>query len=198
MSDTNLRSNGQLSTRESESRIKAARVKLVPLKLGWHNEVSISSPITDINGIPRLDWHTEVSIPTHMADVMRIPAYTFLVLLGKRVVHPGGRPSTEEMYRLARFQSGQRVLEVGCGAGTTAIEIASRFKESKKSFWLTCCIQAVYSARRRLKRTISPLLRAGVMKPLAQQRKTNMKNVRDKSYRTGYCRSIGQDGETPL
>jgi SAM-dependent methyltransferase len=127
MSDTNLRSTGQLSTRESESRIKATRVKLVPLKPGWHNEVSISSPITDINGIPRLGWHTEVSIPTHMADVMRIPAYTFLVLLGKRVVHPGGRPSTEEMYRLAQFQSGQRVLEVGCGAGTTAIEIASRF-----------------------------------------------------------------------
>src|SRR5216110_684558 len=80
MSDTNLRSNGQLSTRESESRIKAARVKLVPLKLGWHNEVSISSPITDINGIPRLGWYSEVSIPDPITDINGIPLISVIGL----------------------------------------------------------------------------------------------------------------------
>jgi SAM-dependent methyltransferase len=70
---------------------------------------------------------TKVSIQQSPVDLNTIMPYLFLALLGKRVIHPGGRPATEEMYRLAQFQAGQRVLEVGCGVGTTAIEMARRF-----------------------------------------------------------------------
>lgn len=47
--------------------------------------------------------------------------------LGKKVIHIGGRASTEQLYGMARFEAGQGVLDAGCGVGTTAIEIASRF-----------------------------------------------------------------------
>ncbi len=60
-------------------------------------------------------------------DVRSLDPYTFLAVLGKRVIHPGGRRSTEELFDLAQVQSGQKVLDVGCGVGTTAIQLARRF-----------------------------------------------------------------------
>lgn len=47
--------------------------------------------------------------------------------LGKTVIHVGGRPATEKLFELGRFDSNQHVLDVGCGVGTTAIEITSRY-----------------------------------------------------------------------
>jgi len=61
------------------------------------------------------------------SDVHLIPPYTVLALAGKKVIRPGGRQSTEEILRLARLRPGHRVLEVGCGVGTTAIEMVRRF-----------------------------------------------------------------------
>ena len=60
-------------------------------------------------------------------DVQSIDPYTFMAVLGKRVIHPGGRRSTEELFDLARLQQGQQALDVGCGVGTTAIQMARRF-----------------------------------------------------------------------
>ena len=60
------------------------------------------------------------------ADVDRLDPYAFMAAIGKRVIHPGGRRSTGEMFELAGLQPGQRVLDVGCGVATTAIEIARR------------------------------------------------------------------------
>jgi SAM-dependent methyltransferase len=53
--------------------------------------------------------------------------YQFLAVLGKRVIHPGGREATEALFRLAAFEPDQRVLDVGCGVGTTAVAAARRF-----------------------------------------------------------------------
>lgn len=51
-----------------------------------------------------------------------------MAALGKKHIHIGGRPSTEHLFELARFEPGQRVLDAGCGVGSTAIEIASRYE----------------------------------------------------------------------
>src|SRR5438094_1953590 len=53
--------------------------------------------------------------------------YAFMAVLGKRVIHPGGRRSTEELFDLAHLQVGQKALDVGFGVGTTAIQMARRF-----------------------------------------------------------------------
>ena len=52
--------------------------------------------------------------------------YLLFGLLGKRVIHPGGRQATEELLELAAIAPGQQVLDIGCGVGTTAIEMAKR------------------------------------------------------------------------
>lgn len=60
-------------------------------------------------------------------EVARLDPYQLMAVLGKRVIHPGGRRSTEELLELAAIREGDHVLEVGCGVGTTAVEIARRF-----------------------------------------------------------------------
>ena len=61
------------------------------------------------------------------AHIEALDPYMLMAVLGKRVIHPGGRRSTEELFQRGDFRPGQRVLDVGCGAGTSAIEIARRF-----------------------------------------------------------------------
>ncbi len=61
-------------------------------------------------------------------DVKSLDPYTFLAVIGKRVIHPGGRRSTEELFSLATLQAGQKALDVGCGVATTAIQMARRFR----------------------------------------------------------------------
>lgn len=60
-------------------------------------------------------------------EIEALDPYMLMAVLGKRVIHPGGRRSTEELLQQANFQTGQQVLDVGCGVGTTAIEIVRRF-----------------------------------------------------------------------
>ena len=60
-------------------------------------------------------------------NVDQLDPYAFMASLGKKVIHPGGKRSTEELFHLAGFGPGQRILDVGAGVGTTAIEIVKRF-----------------------------------------------------------------------
>jgi SAM-dependent methyltransferase len=61
-------------------------------------------------------------------EIANLDPYALMAVLGKRVIHPGGRRSTEELFQFAEFQPDHRVLEVGCGVGTTAVEIAARYR----------------------------------------------------------------------
>jgi SAM-dependent methyltransferase len=60
-------------------------------------------------------------------EIAKLDPYKFMATLGKRVIHPGGRASTERVLTRAAITSSSRVLDVGCGVGTTAVKIARRF-----------------------------------------------------------------------
>ena len=53
--------------------------------------------------------------------------YLLFGLLGKQVIHPGGRKATEELLGLAALVPDQQVLDIGCGVGTTAVAMAKQF-----------------------------------------------------------------------
>ena len=56
--------------------------------------------------------------------VVSLDPYAFLALLGKRVIHPGGRAATDRLLDWAAVRPGERVLDIGCGVGTTAVRLA--------------------------------------------------------------------------
>jgi 2-polyprenyl-3-methyl-5-hydroxy-6-metoxy-1,4-benzoquinol methylase len=66
-----------------------------------------------------------VSVPQHRrlapAKIERLDPYAFMAVIGKRVIHPGGRVATEQLLKRALITPQSRVLDAGCGVGTTAI-----------------------------------------------------------------------------
>jgi ubiquinone/menaquinone biosynthesis C-methylase UbiE len=60
-------------------------------------------------------------------EIARLDPYVLMAVIGKRVIHPGGRRSTEELFRLGDFQANLSILDIGCGVATTAIQVARRF-----------------------------------------------------------------------
>jgi ubiquinone/menaquinone biosynthesis C-methylase UbiE len=58
------------------------------------------------------------------AEIRALDPYQLMAELGKTVIHPGGGRSTEELLEIARIGPGHRVLDAGCGIGTTAARIA--------------------------------------------------------------------------
>jgi SAM-dependent methyltransferase len=62
--------------------------------------------------------------PEHVSG---LDPYKFMAVIGKRVIHPGGRASTQALLARAQITGSSRVLDVGCGVATTAIEIARRY-----------------------------------------------------------------------
>jgi SAM-dependent methyltransferase len=62
------------------------------------------------------------------AEIRQLDPYKFMATIGKRVIHPGGRGSTEQVFDLAAIEPADKVLDIGCGVATTAIQIARRFE----------------------------------------------------------------------
>ncbi|HEY6275877.1 MAG TPA: methyltransferase domain-containing protein [Streptosporangiaceae bacterium] len=60
-------------------------------------------------------------------NVASLDPYTFMAVIGKRVIHPGGRAATEALLAKAGIGAQSRVLDAGCGVATTAVEIARRY-----------------------------------------------------------------------
>lgn len=69
-----------------------------------------------------------VPVTTRLAasEIAGLDPYKFMATLGKRVIHPGGRTSTDALMERAAITPADRVLDVGCGVARTAIEIARR------------------------------------------------------------------------
>jgi len=61
------------------------------------------------------------------SEVRQLDPYAFMAVIGKRVIHPGGRRSTEELPARGECRSDQQVLDIGCGVATTASQDARRF-----------------------------------------------------------------------
>lgn len=60
-------------------------------------------------------------------SIAQADPYLLLGLLGKKVIHPGGRRATEELLAQAELKPDHRVLDIGCGVATTSVEMAGRF-----------------------------------------------------------------------
>jgi SAM-dependent methyltransferase len=60
-------------------------------------------------------------------EIACLDPYMFMATIGKRVIHPGGRAATATLLAKAGITASSRVLDVGCGVGTTAVEIARNY-----------------------------------------------------------------------
>lgn len=63
-------------------------------------------------------------------DFSTAPGYRVLAAAGKKILRPGGRLATEQLFIWAGFQPGETVLELASSYGESAIAIAKRFNVS--------------------------------------------------------------------
>jgi predicted O-methyltransferase YrrM len=55
------------------------------------------------------------------------PGHQILAAAGKKILRPGGRAATEQLFQWAEFKPGETVLELAASFGESAIAIAKRF-----------------------------------------------------------------------
>ncbi|MEM8677257.1 MAG: class I SAM-dependent methyltransferase [Cyanobacteria bacterium P01_G01_bin.67] len=55
------------------------------------------------------------------------PGHQVLAAAGKKILRPGGKAATEQLFTWANFQPGDTVLELAASFGESAIDIAKRF-----------------------------------------------------------------------
>jgi predicted O-methyltransferase YrrM len=55
------------------------------------------------------------------------PGHQVLAAAGKKILRPGGRAATEQLFQWANFQPGETVLELASSFGYSAIALAKRF-----------------------------------------------------------------------
>lgn len=60
-------------------------------------------------------------------SIEQMAGHVFLAKMGKKMLRPGGREATNELFDLAQLKSGERVCEIATNRANTAIEMARRF-----------------------------------------------------------------------
>ncbi|MCU0534916.1 MAG: class I SAM-dependent methyltransferase [Hydrococcus sp. Prado102] len=55
------------------------------------------------------------------------PGHQILAASGKKILRPGGRKATEQLFQFAQFKPGETVLELAASFGESAIAMAKRF-----------------------------------------------------------------------
>jgi predicted O-methyltransferase YrrM len=63
---------------------------------------------------------------THL-NFKTAPGHQILAAAGKKILRPGGREATEQLFQWANFQPGETVLELAASFGESAIAMAKRF-----------------------------------------------------------------------
>ena len=64
---------------------------------------------------------------TNTLNFATAPGHQVLAAAGKRILRPGGKAATEQLFTWANFQPGETVLELAASFGESAIQIAKRF-----------------------------------------------------------------------
>ena len=64
---------------------------------------------------------------TNTLDFATAPGHQILAAVGKKILRPGGKAATEQLFTWANFQPGETVLELAASFGESAIQIAKKF-----------------------------------------------------------------------
>jgi predicted O-methyltransferase YrrM len=64
---------------------------------------------------------------TATLNLATAPGHQILAAAGKKILRPGGRKATEQLFTWANFQPGETVLELAASFGESAISLAKRF-----------------------------------------------------------------------
>lgn len=64
---------------------------------------------------------------TATLNLATAPGHQVLAAAGKKILRPGGRKATEQLFTWANFQPGETVLELAASFGESAISLAKRF-----------------------------------------------------------------------
>lgn len=60
-------------------------------------------------------------------NLQTAPGHQVLAAAGKKILRPGGKSATEQLFKWANFQPGETVLELASSFGYSAIALAQRF-----------------------------------------------------------------------
>src|SRR5687768_7025558 len=71
---------------------------------------------------------TEGQAMTHTSiNFQTAPGHQVMAAAGKKILRPGGRAATEQLFQWAGFQPGETVLELAASFGYSAIALAQRY-----------------------------------------------------------------------
>jgi SAM-dependent methyltransferase len=75
----------------------------------------------------RVTEMSETLSPVQTIDWQTAPGHQILAAAGKKVLRPGGRSATEQLFEWANFKPGETVLELASSFGYSAIALAQRY-----------------------------------------------------------------------